>query len=54
MNRRKFVRSAGVSAIGSAMLAAPAVAQSQPVLKWRLTSSFPKTLDTIFAVAETF
>ncbi len=53
MNRRKFVRSAGVSAIGSAMLAAPAVAQSQPVVKWRLTSSFPKNLDTIFAVAET-
>ena len=54
MNRRKFVRAAGVSAIGSAVLAAPAIAQSQPVLKWRLTSSFPKTLDTIFAVAETF
>ena len=42
MNRRKFVRAAGVSAIGSAVLAAPAIAQSQPVLKWRLTSSFPK------------
>ena len=54
MDRRKFVRSAGVGAIGSGMLAAPAIAQSQPVLKWRLTSSFPKNLDTIFACAETF
>ena len=54
MDRRKFVRSAGVGAIGSGMLAAPAIAQSQPVLKWRLTSSFPKNLDTIFACAEGF
>ena len=54
MDRRNFVRSAGVGAIGSGMLAAPAIAQSQPVLKWRLTSSFPKNLDTIFACAETF
>jgi TRAP-type mannitol/chloroaromatic compound transport system substrate-binding protein len=54
MDRRNFVRSAGVGAIGSGMLAAPAIAQSQPVLKWRLTSSFPKNLDTIFACTETF
>jgi TRAP-type mannitol/chloroaromatic compound transport system substrate-binding protein len=54
MDRRKFVRSGAAGAIGSSLLAAPAIAQSQPVLKWRLTSSFPRNLDTIFACAETF
>jgi TRAP-type mannitol/chloroaromatic compound transport system substrate-binding protein len=32
----------------------PAIAQSAPEVKWRLTSSFPKSLDTIFGGAETF
>jgi TRAP-type mannitol/chloroaromatic compound transport system substrate-binding protein len=35
-------------------LAAPAIAQSAPELKWRLTSSFPKSLDTIYGAAEVF
>ena len=35
-------------------LAAPAIAQSMPELKWRLASSFPKSLDTIYGGAETF
>jgi TRAP-type mannitol/chloroaromatic compound transport system substrate-binding protein len=39
---------AGVLAAG----AAPAFAQSQPEVKWRLTSSFPKSLDTIFGAAD--
>ena len=32
----------------------PAIAQSLPELKWRLTSSFPKSLDTIFGAGEVF
>ena len=32
----------------------PAIAQSQPEIKWRLTSSFPKSLDTIYGAAEVF
>jgi len=32
---------------------APAVAGSLPEVKWRLTSSFPKSLDTIFGGADT-
>ena len=32
----------------------PAIAQSMPDLKWRLTSSFPKSLDTLFAGSEIF
>src|SRR3954465_8919266 len=57
MQRRKFLRTAalgagGVASVGT--LAAPAIAQSMPELKWRLTSSFPKSLDTIYGGAETF
>ena len=35
----------------SAALAAPAIAQEMPEVKWRLTSSFPKSLDTIYGGA---
>jgi TRAP-type mannitol/chloroaromatic compound transport system substrate-binding protein len=54
MNRRKFVRTAGVGAAAAAAtsVAAPAIAQSMPEVKWRLASSFPKSLDTIFGAAE--
>ena len=55
-NRRSFIKNAGLVAAaagGSAALAAPAIAQSAPEVKWRLTSSFPKSLDTIFGAAET-
>jgi TRAP-type mannitol/chloroaromatic compound transport system substrate-binding protein len=55
MQRRKFLRTTGVGAAAvaaSGTIAAPAIAQSAPELKWRLASSFPKTLDTIFGAAE--
>ena len=54
MDRRKFIRSAGTATAATAALAAPAIAQSAPQLKWRMTSSFPKTLDTLFGTAESF
>ena len=57
MQRRKFLRSTALAAGGVASvstLAAPAIAQSMPELKWRLTSSFPKSLDTLFGAGETF
>ena len=55
MQRRKFLTSAGATlAAGAAAL--PTLAQAQtatlPTIKWRLTSSFPKSLDTIFGAAE--
>src|SRR6266481_4145180 len=57
MQRRKFLRTAGVggAAIAAAStLAAPAIAQSMPEVKWRLASSFPKSLDTIYGAGEDF
>ncbi len=54
MDRRSFLKTAGAAGAGTVALAAPAIAQSQPEVKWRLTSSFPKSLDTIYGAAETF
>lgn len=52
MERRSFLKKAGVG-LAAGAVAAPALAQSQPEVKWRLASSFPKSLDTIFGGAET-
>jgi TRAP-type mannitol/chloroaromatic compound transport system substrate-binding protein len=51
MERRKFLQGAGVAGILAAG-AAPAVVNAQAAVKWRLTSSFPKSLDTIYGGAE--
>ena len=50
MKRRSFIIASGVGM--AAVTAAPAIAQSQPEIKWRLASSFPKSLDTIYGAAE--
>lgn len=56
MKRRDFLGLAGAGATGglAAALPAPAIAQSAPTFKWRLTSSFPKQLDTIYGTALMF
>ncbi|MGQ3050611.1 MAG: TRAP transporter substrate-binding protein [Roseateles sp.] len=53
MERRSFVRNAGLAGVLAAG-AAPAIVQAQAQLRWRLASSFPKSLDTIFGAAEVF
>ncbi len=51
MKRREFMGVVGLGAAGAA-IASPAIAQSMPELKWRMTSSFPKSLDTLYGGAE--
>jgi TRAP-type mannitol/chloroaromatic compound transport system substrate-binding protein len=53
MERRAFVRHAGLAGVLAAG-AAPAIVHAQANVRWRLASSFPKSLDTIFGAAETF
>ena len=53
MNRRNVLKS-GLVLGAASTLAAPAIAQSAPSIRWRLTSSFPKSLDTIYGGGEVF
>ena len=53
MKRRQFLGAVSLAATASA-IAKPAIAQSMPELRWRLTSSFPKSLDTLYGAAEAF
>jgi TRAP-type mannitol/chloroaromatic compound transport system substrate-binding protein len=53
MKRRAFLKQAAAG-VAAGAVAAPAIAQSQPAITWRLASSFPKSLDTIFGAAEVF
>src|SRR6478736_518809 len=55
MDRRSFMKKAGTAgagAVAATALAAPAIAQENPKISWRMTSSFPKSLDTIYGAAE--
>src|SRR5687767_233522 len=53
MKRRKFINTAGAGMAGIlAAGSAPVFAQGAPEVKWRMTSSFPKSLDTIFGAAD--
>src|SRR2546421_11528852 len=53
MNRRKLLRAASLAAASTA-ISAPAIAQSTPALRWRLATSFPKSLDTLYGACEMF
>ncbi|MDP1572816.1 MAG: TRAP transporter substrate-binding protein [Pseudomonadota bacterium] len=55
MQRREFLTGAGVAAMLplAAAQAAPAESSQLPAIRWRLASSFPKSLDTIYGAAET-
>ncbi len=49
MKRRRFLASAGLATGAVATLAAPAIAQAPlPSIKWRLQSSYPKSLETLY------
>jgi TRAP-type mannitol/chloroaromatic compound transport system substrate-binding protein len=52
MDRRSLFKHAGIAGVLAAG-AAPAV-HAQQAIRWRLASSFPKSLDTIYGAAEVF
>jgi TRAP-type mannitol/chloroaromatic compound transport system substrate-binding protein len=52
MDRRSVIKNAGIAGILAAG-AAPAV-HAQAAIRWRLASSFPKSLDTIHGAADVF
>jgi TRAP-type mannitol/chloroaromatic compound transport system substrate-binding protein len=53
MKRRSVIRGAGIAGVLAAG-AAPAIVNAQANIRWRLASSFPRSLDTLFGGAETF
>ncbi len=53
MERRSFIHGAGIAGVLAAGVA-PAIVHAQTALRWRLASSFPKSLDTLFGGAEVF
>jgi TRAP-type mannitol/chloroaromatic compound transport system substrate-binding protein len=53
MQRRSFIRKTGIAGVLAAG-AAPAIVHAQANIRWRLASSFPKSLDTIYGAAEVF
>lgn len=50
MDRRSLIKNAGIAGVLAAGVA-PAV-HAQAAVRWRLASSFPRSLDTIFGSAE--
>ncbi len=52
MDRRSILKNAGIAGVLAAGVA-PAV-HAQAAIRWRLSSSFPKALDTIYGAAEVF
>lgn len=50
MERRAFLKRGGIG-LGAAAISTAAQAQDKPTIKWRMASSFPKSLDTIWGVA---
>ena len=53
MERRSFVQGAGLAGVLATGMA-PAIVHAQANIRWRLASSFPKALDTIFGAADEF
>ena len=54
MERRSFVQKSSLAGLAGVLATglAPAVVQAQAQVRWRLASSFPKSLDTLYGAAE--
>jgi TRAP-type mannitol/chloroaromatic compound transport system substrate-binding protein len=53
MDRRSLIKNTGIAGVLASGIA-PAIVLAQANVRWRLTSSFPKSLDTLFGVADVF
>ncbi|NBS95646.1 MAG: ABC transporter substrate-binding protein, partial [Betaproteobacteria bacterium] len=53
MDRRQIIKNTGLAGI-LATGVAPGIVGAQAQVRWRMTSSFPKPLDTLFGVADVF
>src|SRR6266700_3360533 len=51
MQRRSFLKKAAAG-VAAGAVAAPAIAQSQTTVNWRMAASWPKSLDTLYGGAE--
>ncbi|MGQ3672378.1 TRAP transporter substrate-binding protein [Xanthobacter sp. TB0136] len=54
MKRREFLTAAGAGIAASTAVAMPAIAQTQPEVRWRCTASFQKSQDTLYGTVENF
>jgi TRAP-type mannitol/chloroaromatic compound transport system substrate-binding protein len=52
MKRRKFLQQATAGGFVAGLLARPALAESEPNVRWRLAASWPRSLDTLFGSIE--
>ncbi len=52
MSRRSFLANGVATAAAAGTVAAPAIVRAQPAVRWRMASSFPKSLDTLWGAAE--
>lgn len=52
LSRRKLITGAASVGVAAGALGFPAIVRAEPQIKWRLASSFPKSLDTIYGAAE--
>ena len=50
MKRRQFLSAAGL--LGATSVATPAISQGAPSVRWRLQSSYPRSLDTLHGACE--
>ena len=55
MQRRSFLKKAGLGAMaGSAVVAAPVFAQSNPKISWKMTSTYGPSTPPLYSTAQTF
>src|SRR4051812_24842095 len=52
MRRRQFLQHAAAGSLVAGSVASPARAQGEPTVRWRMATSWPKSLDTIFGSVE--